>query len=115
MAEEQESRALMERLTQEMRNKLEEDEDLAEEAEDFDRDIMVEFDNDERFNFSLKNGGLSEVQEGPLDDADIVLSTDTDTLEGLLDGDISPMEAYARKKVKIDASFTDLLKIKNLL
>ncbi len=94
--------------------KIEEDEDLKEDLEDFDRDVVIDLEDDGTYNFSLDNAEIGEIEEGDLDDPDIVLTTSKETFLGLVNGDINPTTAYARKKLKVDASFMDILKMKNL-
>lgn len=110
-----EPRELLQSMVDKFKDKIEERDDLQEELEGFEREITIDFKDNGNYNFSLKETDISEIREGVAEESDITLHTDKDTLNKLLTGDMGPMEAYARKKLKIDASFMDILKIKNLL
>ncbi|MBS3817082.1 MAG: SCP2 sterol-binding domain-containing protein [Candidatus Thermoplasmatota archaeon] len=115
MSDEADGREVLERVLEEFKEKMEEDESLRDKMEDFDRDIQVDFESGEQYNLSLDGGDVSDIKDGELEDPDITLTSDAVTLRKLLDGEIGAMEAYAKDKINLDASFTDMLKFKNLL
>ena len=96
--------------------KVDEDENLASYVKDMERKIQIEFtDTDECYWLELKNSKLSQLQKGRIDDADIVLTTDKETMKGLLNGTIKAMKAYATRKLKIKAALQDILLMKKLI
>lgn len=62
-----------------------------------------------------RDGELGQLCEGQADRADIrihVMSTD---LPGLADGSLRFRDAYAAQRLRIDASLTDLLRLRAVL
>lgn len=115
MSDDLDGRDVLEELIEKFEAKTEKDEKLKEELQDFHRKILVEFESGERYNFTLKEAEVEAIEDGPLDDPDITLSTDVETLKGIMDGEVSAMKAYGSNKLNVDAPFTDLLKFKKLL
>lgn len=114
MTDNKEIKEVLEEMLGNFEERLADDEKLQNKLDGFDRDISVEFNDNGNYNFRIEDKELSDVKEGALEDAEITIKTDTDTFQALVDGEMKAMEAYARKKVKVDASFTDMLKIKNI-
>lgn len=95
-------------------DKIDDDEKLQDKLADYERDIAFKFEDDGNYHMTLSDTELSQVKEGSLEDSDITVTSTSETLEKLLSGDLKPMKAYARKKIKVDASFSDMLKIKDM-
>lgn len=114
MADKEEIKEMLEKVVTAFDKKSKEDEKLREKLKDFTRDIAIDLEDDLDFNFKISDGKVSELKEGKLDKADITINTDSDTLKAILSKEMRPMEAYARKKIKVKASFLDMLKIKDL-
>ncbi len=114
MSDDEDVKEMVNTLIDSFKNKVEDDDRLKDKLEGFNRKISLEFEDDGNFNFSIDETKVSELREGKAEDADIKIYTDTETLDGLLNEEIKGMEAYARKKVRLDAPFLDLLKIKDL-
>jgi hypothetical protein len=62
-----------------------------------------------------RNGKLSELHDGPADRPDIRVSAHSDDLVLLSSGELNFRDAYTRQRVKIDASMTDLLRLRAVL
>ncbi len=114
MSDDLEPKELLEKMIEKFEKTVEEDEGIEDKLEGFERDISITFNDDGNFHFFIAETDISDIKEGGNDDADITITTDTETLNALLNKDMKPMEAYARKKIKVDASFMDMLKIKNI-
>ncbi len=115
MSDDLDGREMIEELIEKFEAKKEENEELKEELSDFHRKILVEFESGESYNFTLDGAEIEGLNDGSIDEADIRLSTDIETLQGIMNGEISAMKAYGSNKLNVDASFTDLLKFKKLL
>jgi putative sterol carrier protein len=76
------------------------------------RTIVFTLDDGRAWNFKLEDAHIDGVHDGTLDEADISIFTDEDTIRGIFDGTISPMRAYALKKIKFKASLQDLLTLR---
>jgi putative sterol carrier protein len=72
-------------------------------------------DLDDGFHAQLRNGEIVEVEQGRNPDAQITLTSASDDLVALSRGELSFGSAWASGKVKLDASFMDMLKLRSLL
>jgi hypothetical protein len=72
-------------------------------------------DLDVTFSGRLQDGHIRDVTTAPADKAQIRLTVSSDDLVALTDGSLSIGSAFATGKLKIDASFLDLLKLRSLL
>jgi len=76
------------------------------------RTIQFKLDDGQAWNFTLEDSHIDGVHDGSLEKADISIMTDEETIRGIFDGSISPMRAYALKKIKFKASLQDLLTLR---
>lgn len=72
-------------------------------------------DLDATFHGTLRAGALADVTTEPRDKAQIRLTIGSDDLLELVGGRLNFASAWARGRVKIEASFGDLLKLRKLL
>jgi hypothetical protein len=72
-------------------------------------------DLDVTFHGMLRSGVLEDVTTEPRDRAQIRLTIGSDDLILLVDGELNFASAWARGRVKLEASFGDLLKLRKLL
>jgi predicted lipid carrier protein YhbT len=63
----------------------------------------------------LEEGRLGELREGSQPHPDILVSADSDDLVDLVDGKGTLFSAYLSGRVRIDASVSDLLRLRKLL
>jgi hypothetical protein len=63
----------------------------------------------------LAAGRMGQLHHGVRDDADIRITADSYDLVGLIDGQASLFSAYLAGRVRIDASFGDLLRLRRLM
>ncbi len=114
MTTDDEEKVLMD-LISEFRSKIDEDESLRKKMKRYQRDVQIDFDSGNKYNLTLEEGEVSDFEEGDLENPDISVETDVETLKDILEGEASAMQAYAKGKIKVDAPLTDLLKFKKLL
>ena len=62
----------------------------------------------------LVAGRLAPLERGEPEDAHIRITTSSDDLVGFVDGGVSLFSAYASGRIRIEASFSDLLKLRKL-
>ena len=67
------------------------------------------------FSGELRDGHIESITTGPAPKAQIRLTTTSDDLIAMTDGSLSLTTAWARGRLKIDASMFDLLKIRSML
>jgi putative sterol carrier protein len=63
----------------------------------------------------LESGRMGPLEEGPSDEAEIRIRAPADVLVDLIDGRGSLFSAYLSGRVRIDASMSDLLRLRKLL
>ncbi len=114
MADKEEVKEMLEDLLESFKEKVKKDDKVKKRLEDFNRNIAILFEDDGDYSFTLSDGEVSKIKEGKTKSADITITTDSVTLNALIEGDMKAMEAYARKKIRVDAPFMDLLKIKDM-
>lgn len=114
MADKSEVKEILQDMILKYRKKVEEDEKAAQKLKDFERTVSVNFEDAGNYHFTISDGEIGDIKEGVIDKADITIKTDTETMKALMAKEMGAMEAYARKLVKVDASFLDMLKIKDM-
>ena len=92
--------------------KAAEDPKLAQELEGIKRVVLIDCNDGPKFHFTLENKRMTPLADGPVDNAEVKIVSDSETLMKLLTGELKPMKAWALKKVKIDASLEDLMRLR---
>lgn len=72
-------------------------------------------DIDRIYHASWRHGELSDLRHGPADDADIRVSLSSDDLLEMAEGKLRFRKAYASNRVRIEATMTDLLRLRSAL
>jgi|GEM_PF-1449112 len=110
---------VIEALLDKFRDKLDEKDSLEKKIKDFNRDVKIVLDSGEEYMVKMNGGDIGDPyipeDKEASNDADIVISSDIETLEGLLNDEIGVMQAYAKNRISIDAPLTDMLKFRKLL
>ncbi len=114
MADKAEVKNMLDDVLNRYREKMESDHKIVEKLKDFERKVSIKFQDDGNYHFTISDGVVGDIKEGALSKSDITINTDTETMKALIDGDMRIMEAYARKRVRVDASFLDMLKLKEM-
>lgn len=71
-------------------------------------------DLDVTFSGALRGGKLENVTTDPADKAQIRLTASSDDLVALTSGELDVMKAWLGKRIKIEASMIDLIKLKSI-
>lgn len=114
MTDNDEIKSFLQEMLEEYREKIEDDEELKDKLNDFDRNVSIKFEDDGNYHFSLSDGDVGDLKQGVHQNSDITITTTSEVLQAIVDGEISAMEAYAKKQVEVDASFLDIIKIKDM-
>jgi hypothetical protein len=72
-------------------------------------------DLDLTFHGVLREGALEDITTEPKERAQVRLTINSDDLLALVAGDLNFAAAWARGRVKLEASFSDLLRLRKLL
>jgi hypothetical protein len=107
-------RELLEDAVRQFNEKSEKDPKFREELQGKTRTIQFTLEDGRVWNFKLEDSRIDGVHDGGLEAADISVLSDEETIRGIFDGSISPMRAYALKKIKFKASLQDLLTLRKL-
>ncbi|WP_238008591.1 SCP2 sterol-binding domain-containing protein [Dactylosporangium sp. AC04546] len=88
----------------------------AREKLDFDRSLACRVtDLDIAFHGQLQNGQIAGLTDGDDPRAKIKLTSSSDDLVALVNGELNVMSAWTSGRIKIDAGVFDLLKLRKLL
>ena len=72
-------------------------------------------DTGEAFYMKIEDGQKCTIEEGKAPAADLILTTTSDIVIGVMEGRINPTTAYTTRKVRALGSMEDLLKLQRLL
>jgi putative sterol carrier protein len=82
----------------------------------FDRTLEFKFtDAAVSFYTRVHDQKMDPFTEGAPDKPNLQVTTDSGTLKGILEGTLSPLDAYSVGKLKAKGSMTDLLKLQVLM
>jgi putative sterol carrier protein len=95
-------------------DRAEKDEKLQKELNGVSRKIQMEFTDGKNFHFVLEDTKISNFGEGDIDTPDITIISDTKTVQKLFNKEMGPMKALATKRLKLQGSLQDMLKIRKL-
>ena len=82
----------------------------------FDRTLQFHFtDLNTSFHTRIHEETMDPFTEGTLEKPHLLVTTDSGTLLGIIQGGLSPLDAYSVGKLKAKGSMTDLLKLQILM
>ncbi|HEX9341970.1 MAG TPA: SCP2 sterol-binding domain-containing protein [Thermoplasmata archaeon] len=105
-------RAMLEGLIQKFNAKAESDPTFRAELGDLSKTVMIDLKDGTKYHFTVKDAKVAELLEGGVDQADITILTDADTLRALILREIGPFKAYATGKIKLKGSLEDLARFR---
>jgi putative sterol carrier protein len=88
---------------------------MAEELDGISRTIQIRLTDGGTYAVDLSKGRLRNLRTGPAAGADVRITTDTGTFEGLVSKEIGPMKALVMRKLSIEGSLEDKLLFRKLL
>lgn len=102
-------RELLEQTVEKFNEKSRTDEKFRRELKGLRKTVQLELDDGRAYHFNLRDTLIDGVHDGKKEGADILIFTDADTFRDIVNGEMSPMRAYATKKIKFKASLSDML------
>jgi len=87
----------------------------AEELQGIERTIQVRLTDDGSYAVDLKDGHLQNLRSGRAAKADLTVTTDSATFDGLVKKEIGPMKAIVTRRLSIEGSLEDKLLFRKLL
>jgi alkyl sulfatase BDS1-like metallo-beta-lactamase superfamily hydrolase len=88
---------------------------VSEELSGLDRTIRLRLTDEESYTVDLRGGRLGGLRTSASGPADITITTDVATFQGLVRREIGPMKAIFGQKLKIEGSLDDKLLFRRLL
>jgi putative sterol carrier protein len=88
---------------------------MADELRGLERTIRVRLTDLGAYEVDLKGGQLTNLRSGGGGHADLTITTDVATFDGLIRKEIGPMKALVMRKLAIDGSLEDKLLFRKLL
>jgi putative sterol carrier protein len=88
---------------------------MAEELRGIERTIRIRITDEASYAVDLSQGRLQNLRTGASGRADLTITTDVATFDGLVRKDIGPMKALVLRKLSIDGSLEDKLLFRKLL
>jgi putative sterol carrier protein len=88
---------------------------MAEELDGIARTIQIHLTDAGTYSVDLAKGRLRNLRTGPASGADVRITTDVGTFEGLVRKEIGPMKALVTRKLSIEGSLEDKLLFRKLL
>lgn len=91
-----------------------EDPKLQEDLKNVRRSIVVDVTDSGVWNFRLDNAHAGDLKKGAVENPDIYIKSDKETLRQLWNGELRAMKALATKRVHVKASLEDMLRLRKL-
>ena len=88
------------------------DEKLKAELAGMRRTVLISLDDGRSFNFRLEDAKASALETGSIDNPDIAIESSEETINQLYKGEIRVMRALALKKVRVNGSLEDILRLR---
>jgi putative sterol carrier protein len=88
---------------------------MREELDGIERTIVIRLTDEGTYAVDLRKGQLTNLRTAAPTKADVTITTDTQTFQGLIKKDIGPMKALVTRKLSIDGSLEDKLLFRKLL
>ena len=105
--------ALLRDLIEKFNARSDNDDALRAELGGMDKKVLVDL-GSENYNFHLHDNKAHDFKAGGLDDADLTLISDPETIQGIIEGKIKPMKAFALRKVRVKGDLNDVLRLRKL-
>ncbi|OLD89100.1 MAG: SCP2 sterol-binding domain-containing protein [Methanobacteriota archaeon] len=105
-------REMLEDLIRKFNAKVASDPALGAELVGLRKTVLIELKDGTKYHFTLADRKVAGLIDGGVDPADITISTDADTLRGLILREIGPFKAYATGKIKLKGTLEDLARFR---
>ena len=90
------------------------DPDMAERFEGFEKILQFEFTDTENYYLIFKDMKC-EIKDGNTDNADITITTESQVIIDMMNGELSPTKAFMGGKLKAKGPMNDMLKLQMLM
>lgn len=97
------------------KKKMESDEKMREDLKDFDGIFQLDITDGESYYVSINCGEVGELTKGKADSPRLSVTSDSETIKALMTGEMGAMKAFALRKIKINGSFEDIIRLRKFL
>jgi len=82
----------------------------------FTKKIMFDFtDTKELYLISVEDGKTATLEKVAVGSADVMVTTSTEILSGIMNKTVNPVTSYVMRKIKVKGSMDDLMKLQKLM
>lgn len=82
----------------------------------FTKKIIFDFtDTKEQYLISVEDGKTASLEKTTAAGADVIVTTTTDVLAGIMNKTVNPVTSYVTRKLKVKGSMEDLMKLQKLM
>lgn len=107
--------ACLQRLEDGFRRRWDNNPDFRKSLQGKDRDILIDLKQTGSWWLKVRDGDLEAIVEGDRKDPDVSIQAKAGDFVDVFDGDLSPIEAYMKRKIKVDAGFRDIMLVKKFV
>ena len=105
-------RELLEGLIAQFNGRVRSDPKLAQELEGLERTVALQLADGRAFHFTLKDGRIDKLLDGPARKQDITIQSDEATIVSLIRRKIGPFKAMFSGKLKLKGDIEDLARFR---
>ena len=105
-------REVLEGLIATFNAKVAADPALHAELGDLTKTVLIELKDGTKYHFTLNDQKVAGLLDGGVEQADITISTDPETLKALIRREMGPFKAYATGKIRLKGSLEDLARFR---
>lgn len=91
------------------------DPDVADSFKNFTKTLLFEFPDTKQTMALTVVDGNATLEEKSVENPDVKLTADTNTLAGIMDKKVNPMMAYMTRKIKVQGNQADLMQLQKLM
>src|SRR5437879_12889926 len=106
-------REMLEEVIRKFNAKVASDPTLQADLGDVPKTNLIDLNDGAKYHFTVKDQKIADLIDGGVDHADITLTTDAETLRGLIRREIGTCKAYAAGKVKLNGRFDESSRTRN--
>lgn len=81
---------------------------------DFDKILQFNFTDTDNYYLVFKNAKC-EIKEGEIEEPDMIITTTSEVIIDIMDGELSPTKAFMGGKIKAKGPMNDMLKLQMLM
>ncbi len=81
---------------------------------DFDKTLQFNFTDTDNYYLVFKDGKC-EIKEGDIEDSDMTITTNSEVIIDIMNGEMSPTKAFMGGKIKAKVPINDILKLQMLM